>query len=192
MTNQKGWLRYYENRGTKPRSEVIESIKYVQEPCDALDLGSGAFVESKYLLGNGFSVLAVDPEEGLKSIARELASERFNFECSKIEDFNFPLNVFGFVCANYSLPFIPKSKIQRVFRSIRNSMQNNGILCLQLFGINDGLNKRWRSTAFYSEDEVIHLIEKFEILNIDSLEGFRKLADGRTNYSHVFKLILKK
>jgi|GEM_PF-1307262 len=187
------WVDYYKNRGTKPRSELREALPYITTGTNALDLGCGAFVESRYMLEKGFSVVAVDPEISLSLYLDDITNDNFTFECVPVQNFDFPKNEFDFVCANYSLPFVTKRKHRFIFDSIYESLRPGGIFAFQLFGKYDQRNVWWRnSLCFHSEDEIMELISKFELVDFDEAQHFTKLAGGKQNFSHVYRVIVKK
>jgi SAM-dependent methyltransferase len=189
----KTWSDYYKARGNKPRHELTSALLYVTTGNNALDLGCGAFAETKYMLEKGFSVVAVDPEIGLGLLANEIQSENFIFECLPIQNFSFPEEQFDFVCANYSLPFVPKRKLPQIFASIYRSMKPGGIFTFQLFGKKDGRNTWWRrSISFQNKEEIIRLLNVFQIVSISETQMPSKLVGGKENYSHIFRLIVKK
>lgn len=187
------WSDYYKARGIKVRDELKDALVYVTTGLNALDLGSGAFRETLYMLERGFSVVAVDPEIGLGLLANEIHSDNFVFECVPIQNFSFPHDYFDFVSANYSLQFVPKRKLQKVFDGIHTSMKPGGIFSFQLFGKKDGRNKWWqRSWNFYSEDEILNIIGKFELIDITETESLQATAKGEDNYCHIYRVIVRR
>ena len=194
MNNREsGWSQYYANRFKTPRPEVIEALQYVTIKHDALDLGSGSFIESKYLLSRGFNVTAVDPEEVLLKKTTSFPEHQFQFECSKIEDYQPPKNYFDFICANYSLPWVPKEFLPAVFARIKNSLNDNGVFCFQLFGVDDGWNDSTNeSISFFTEDEVMSLVTKFTVISFKETKTTKRGVQSNKKLWHVYSLIVKK
>lgn len=195
MEKQSVWLSYYQNRKKNVRSEVVKAIKYVANKNKkyALDLGSGNFEESAYLLQQGFSVVAVDPEKILLETAFLLSSSMFYFECVKIEEYDFPKDFFDFVCANYSLPWVPKESMLTVFEKIRCSLKDGGIFCFQLFGDKDDWSfDDQNKTSFYSESEIMSFIKNFKIVDFKEVNKNKKTVRGTKKYWHIYDVIVKK
>ncbi|MES2088352.1 MAG: class I SAM-dependent methyltransferase [Patescibacteria group bacterium] len=104
----------------------------------AIDLGSGALNDSKYLLDQGFKhVIALDKEAVAKEIADGLPKEKFTYVISDFETYDFPVGTFDLANAQYSLPFIKPEAFETVFQKIISSVKKNGILVGQLFGNGD-------------------------------------------------------
>ncbi len=191
--NESAWSQYYANRVKTPRPEVIEALQYVSTKHDALDLGSGSFIESKYLLSRGFNVVAVDPEEVLLKKIGSFPENQFQFECSKIENYQPPNNYFDFICANYSLPWVPKELLPNVFTRIRNSLNNHGVFCFQVFGIDDGWNDdKNPSISFFTEDEVVSLISKFTVISFTESKKVKRGVHSNKKLWHIYSAIVKK
>ncbi len=69
-TPKTGWEIYVENtKGAKPRPILVKAIELVKEKNEALDLGSGAMNDVRYMIQVGFKhVTAVDAEPVAKDI----------------------------------------------------------------------------------------------------------------------------
>ncbi len=108
-------------------------------PGPALDIGAGAFGETRYLLDRGFDVDAVDPDPVSAELAKEVASHRSRFTMSHntIEDHQIPRDAYSLVVALHVLPFLPVDDIDRVAADIVSSLRSGGVLCCTLFGVRD-------------------------------------------------------
>lgn len=92
MSLWKDWKEFYElTKNKPPRKLLIKATPFVIERNTAFDLGAGALNDSIYLLSEKFShIIAVDSAPIAEEIAKELPSEKFSYEISSLENFNFP------------------------------------------------------------------------------------------------------
>lgn len=100
------WPDYIQKTKDKATSKyLIEAVSFISQPGDALDLGSGSGVESRYLVKQGFKVQAVDAESVAQAALADLIEQsKVNFILSKFETFSF--NHYQLINASYALPFI--------------------------------------------------------------------------------------
>lgn len=72
------WENYYNaHANRKPNEQVVRAAALCREREEALDLGAGTLIESKFLLDNGFKkVTAIDSSEGVRTFAEGLDPQR--------------------------------------------------------------------------------------------------------------------
>lgn len=170
-----------------PRPLLVEAINFVLKKGSGLDLGSGALSESKFLLDNGFEkVIAVDIEK-----FEDINDRRFNFIKSKFEDFDFPIETFDLVNAQFALPFIKQETLPLIFEKLKNSLVAGGIFTGQFFGKNDSWNHN-QNMNFQTKEEVLKLLEDMEIIKLKEMENDGKTASGDIKHWHVFHIIARK
>ena len=183
MPNWPEYIKQTENKSTRPL--LVEALDYVSNKDTALDLGAGALNDSKYLILLGFKVIAVDGEELVK-----IDSDKFVFNKTKIEAYNFPENTFDLVSAQFVLPFIKREDISRILSDIKKSLKPEGIFTGQFFGDRDSWNKLAHVCVFNNE-EVKELLNDFEEILIREEERDGKIASGETKHWHIFHFIVK-
>jgi tellurite methyltransferase len=191
MKSKNNWEQYYKNTEERPpRRSLVEAIQSVSDRNFALDLGAGALQDSKYLIDNGFNqVTAVDSEETVA----EQDVKNYNIEVviKPFEFFIFPQDKFDLVNAQYSLPFISPDKFYDVFRSIINSLKQNGVFVGQFFGDRDDWNKNTKMT-FLTKEGVNELFKDVEIIKLEEKENDGKTAAGQDKHWHIFDFVVKK
>ncbi len=192
MTHQT-WTDYFEQtKNQPPRSLLVEALKFDLNRDEAIDLGSGALNDSKYLLDQNFKhVVALDKEAVAKEIAEKLPKEKFTYVISDFETYNFPANKFDLVNAQYSLPFIKPELFESVFHNIVASIKTNGILVGQLFGDRDEWKNK-ENMNFHTLAQAKAMLSDFNILYFEEEEKDKPTAAGIMKHWHVFNFIARK
>lgn len=133
------WYRYAESaRNQPPRPLLVEATGLLTARDAAIDIGSGALNDARFLLEAGFSqVTALDGAPIAQATADTLPADRFTYVISRFEDHTFPVEAYDLVSAQYALPFIPPDHFDRQFAAILASLRPQGILVGQLFGDRD-------------------------------------------------------
>ncbi len=190
---QQTWTEYFEQTKNKPpRSLLVEALKYDLKRDEAIDLGSGALNDVKYLLDQNFKhVAALDKEAVAEEIAKELPKEKFTYIISNFESFSFPVNKFDLVNAQYALPFIKPEVFANVFHGIVSSIKANGILVGQLFGNRDEWKNK-ENMNFHTREEAKAMLSDLTILYFEEEEKEKPTAAGTMKHWHVFHFIARK
>ncbi|MFZ4648637.1 MAG: methyltransferase domain-containing protein [Patescibacteria group bacterium] len=192
------WLNYINiTRNWRPRPLLVEALTKVKNRGVAVDLGSGALNESRFLLCEGFNrVFAVDnaidatQAYELLAVSDELATH-FQFVNSAIEDFPFPTDQNDLVNAQFVLPFIKKEKFSEVLSDLKKSLKADGIFVGQFFGYRDS----WAalpSVSVFSENEARSYLSDLEILHFHEEEGDGQTAAKVFKHWHLFHFIAQK
>jgi len=186
------WPQYIDlTKNKPPRKLLVRALEYVREKETALDLGAGALNDSKYLVAAGFkTVIAVDIEKKLE-LSNGLDKNIFIFKQIKIEDYDFPVDYFNLINAQFVLPFIASKEIGRVLDDILKSLRRNGIFTGQFFGINDDWRDR-DGISCYSKAEIMDFFSGFEIIDLQEGEKNDQTALGGLKHWHLFHFIVKK
>lgn len=183
------WKKYYENTKNKPPSKLLlEALSFVQNKSKALDLGAGALVASKYLLSEGFEVVAVDQEKCVDMIS----DEQFAFIQSTFQEYEFPKNTFDFITAQFSLPFNGREGFGILWDKIVSSLTPGGVFVGQLFGLNDEWNVPDSKLVFHSSQEVEEMLFGMEVLKLEEIDKDGKLANGSPKHWHVFHIVARR
>src|SRR4051812_14200630 len=186
------WGEFYERtKGKPPQPLLVRAVPYVREKVAALDLGSGALMDSAFLLSAGFkTVTAVDHEPIARKRADELPVDRFRYVISKFEHFNFQEQQFDLVNAQYSLPFIGRSEFGTIWSRIHAYLKPKGIFTGQLFGDRDSWSRNTQMT-FHTRSQAETLLSVFEVLELQEEEEDGMPAVGPMKHWHVFHFIVR-
>jgi tellurite methyltransferase len=158
----------------------------------ALDLGSGGGRDTRYLLASGWHVTAVDREPYAIALLAEHPHERLKAVQSTFEDFVYEHEKYDIVSAQFTLPFISRSRFNDVFDRIKGSIKAGGIFTGQFFGIHDEWNKPENDMTFLTRQEVDDLLSDMEVIEIREEERMGGTAAGTEKYWHVFHVIAQK
>ncbi len=188
------WKKYYEQtKGRPPSKLLVAAVTFVNSKIAALDLGSGALKDSRYLLAQGFEeVWAIDKEPVPEEILAEINNPRFHFIQSTFADFDFPENKFNLANASYSLPFNSPETFVAVWSSVVKSLVSNGIFAGQFFGVRDEWNTPGKDMVFHGGQDVQDLLKDFKILQLGEEERDGLTANGESKHWHVFNVIAQK
>lgn len=187
------WKNYFEDtKDYPPRPLLVKTLPYVKERGEALDIGSGALNESRFLLSEGFDrVTAIDKEPIAQEITETLPIEKFAYVQSTFESFDFPVSTFDLINAQYSLAFIAPAAFNEVFKKIVASLKTGGVFTGNFFGKKDG----WaldKEKTFHSIEEVKELLAGLEIIDFQEKEWDGETASGEMKHWHTFNFIVRK
>lgn len=190
----KNAFSYYEK--TK-NSNIPENLRMFMnmkvEPGICIDLGCGAGRDSKFLIKNGWKVIAIDKEDTEKMIRSSLQEEEQNYLKFIKQDFenNIILQSCNLLVANSSLSFCNRKNFDDLWKKIVDSISKDGYFVGNFFGINDSWANR-PNMVFFTKEEVIKLFSSFEIINFKEVAKNGKTALGVEKHWHVFNVIAKK
>lgn len=188
------WKDYFQNRnGKPPRPLLIKALTFVKNKDAALDLGAGSLNDTPLLLAEGFAeVIAVDKHDVTQLIGKELPKDtRFKYILSSFEDFDFPVDTFDLINAQFVLPFINPKSFDAVLENIYNSLKSDGIVTGQFFGDRD----EWRNNpemTFTSRTQVENLLKKYKTISLEEEERDSVTAVGEMKHWHLFHFIVQK
>jgi tellurite methyltransferase len=175
-----------------PSSLIVKAVKLVGHKGIALDLGPGAFRDSKYLLQEGFEkVVAVDINTSAKDRAVDIADEKLEVVVSPFETFNFPAASFDIINAQNSLPFTHPDSFNAVFEGLKSSLREGGIFTGTLFGNNDEWNGQPDMT-FHTAEEVHALLSGLEVIELNDTEKEGITMAGKMKHWHIFQVTARK
>jgi tellurite methyltransferase len=185
------WEEYYKRHSKrKPREQLVRAISYCHKKNEALDLGSGNLIESKFLVENGFkNVVAIDSSAETMDFLSSSLKKKIILLIVPFKQYKFPLNTFDLVNAQYSLPFYGKEDFDTFFNSIKSSLRKNGVFVGQFFGISDGWNTIESDLIFHTREDIILLFKDFEIIEFFEEEKDGTTAKGDSKHWHVFHVI---
>ncbi len=187
------WNDYYKRNLTrKPRKELVKAISFCAQRKNALDLGSGSFIESKFLTEKGFKVVAVDDSPDSKELLSSFSDEEIDFKNISFQEYSFPKNFFDLTNAQFSLPFYGKKDFSIFIAKIVGSLLDNGIFVGQFFGVKDSWNTTESNLAFQTKEEILSMFNDLEILELNEEEKDGLTANGQLKHWHIFHFIVKK
>lgn len=187
------WKDYFDKtKENPPRKLLMQAVGLVTQKDNALDMGSGALNDSRYLIEQKFEhVTAVDKALVAQEVADSFPKDVFEYVQSSFEEFNFPKDTFDLVNAQYALPFIKPEEFSRVFSAIKNSLRERGIFTGQLFGDRDEWAGNYNMN-FHTKGEAEVLFNGMQILNFEEEEKEAPTARADMKHWHVFHFIVQK
>ncbi len=187
------WLTYYETTHDRPPSPLlIAALTYVSAVGDALDLGCGAFRDTRELLKRGFRVTAVDSHPAVAEMATALPQDHLECVISTFTDFRY--GNYELVNASFSLPFNSPENFDEMFANVMKSIKPGGIFIGQLFGVNDSWNTPDTGLTFHTQEQVEALLKDngMHIIEMTTEEEDGLPAVGPLKHWHVFHIIARK
>lgn len=185
------WEEFY--RHTKERPPwplLVRAASLVSQKNDALDLGSGAGRDTRYLLAQGFSVTAVDSSPEAVAILQTLPQERLRIIQSSFADLEF--GSYDLINAHFALPFAGKAHFHLVFARLKQALRPGGIFAGQFFGINDAWNVPGSNLTFVTREQAEELLRGLEIIELKEEDVDSHVADGSPKHWHVFHILARK
>jgi tellurite methyltransferase len=185
---------YYERTQNRSSHDLLkEALKYIKSGSKktALDLGCGAGSDTRFLLENGFSVIAVDGSADAEAYIKALPhQEKVHFIQSAFETFDF--GSYDLVNASRSLPFTHKVKFEEVFSKLKKSIKQSGVFVGQFYGVNDQWNKPEETMTFLNKREIEILLSDLKIIMLVEKEYDGTIANGKPKHWHIFDIIASK
>lgn len=191
MKDWKKYFKYHESR--KPREQLVQAVSFCKNKENALDLGAGTLIESKFLIKKGFKkVTAVDNALEVKIFAKKFNNKKLELKNISFQEYNFSKNTFDLINAQFALPFYGKKGFSGFIKKIKNSLKKNGIFVGQLFGKKDSSNNKKTELVFQTKKEALALLSDLKILEFKEEEKDGKTVSGKIRHWHIFHFIVKK
>ncbi len=170
-----------------------DAVRVLGRGGNALDLGCGAGRDTKFLLGEGFHVVAVDKDERALEYLKELPRENLEVVQSRFEEFGFEEQKYDLINAQFSLPFTNRDAFDAVFAKVKKALKPAGIFVGQLFGVNDDWNKSLTTkTTFHTKEAAEALFGDMELLKFIERDYDGTIADGTPKHWHTFHILARK
>jgi len=193
MTKVFNWAGYYKaHKERKARELLVRTFELFDKDKFnsgiAYDLGCGNGHETHELLKKGWRVTAVDNNENVSKLMKEIIDEykdKLEIQISSFENINW--RKCDLINANYALPFCPKEHFEFVWENILNSLNVNGRFSGQLFGDRD----EW-DLVRHTKDQALKRFDGMEIEFFDEIEKDDKTAIGELKHWHLFDIIARK
>lgn len=186
------WNIYYKKHiNREVRSQLIKAVSYCINKNNALDLGSGTLIESKFLIQNGFKhVTAVD--SSLETEKFKDGSKNLDLIIKPFKQYKFSFNTFDLINAQFSLPFYGKENFDYFINKIIYSLKPGGIFTGQFFGIKDSWNTQNSNLVFHTKEEILNLFHELKILELIEEEKDDSSVNNPLKHWHIFNFIVKK
>lgn len=142
-------------------------------PAVAVELGSGAGIEARFLADSGFRVHALDADASVEPQLVELAeSHGITAVIADLETLT-ALPAADLVLSCATLPFVRREAFEPLWTLIRGSLRPGGVLAVDLFGEKDD----WAGTegTYLTRAEIDALLDGLEVLELTEEE-----RDGRS------------
>ena len=192
------WPEYYRITRARPPRELLRvalrlaGITANKTPV-AIDIGSGAGVETVELLRQGWSVHAIDSQlAAITSLQLAIPSEyrdRCTTTIGPIETRQLPKA--DLIWAGASLPFLTPLAFASVWSKIVSSLKDDGIFAGDLFGKRHGWSEK-ANMNFHTSREVKAMLSPLRIDYFVSEEGRRVTAMDGVLHWHAFGVIASK
>jgi tellurite methyltransferase len=188
-----GWAAYYTaTRGHPPRPLLIRATALLDAPGEAMDLGCGAGNETRYLLGRGFRVTAVDADPAAVRDLKQIRDTRLRVEQATFETFAFEPARYDLVNAQLSLPFTTPAEFDAVFDRLRAALRRGGIFCGDLWGPHDDWNVPDSGLTFHTREGALRLLQDLNLLEFREVEEDVQLAIRGSRHAHWYEIIARR
>jgi SAM-dependent methyltransferase len=157
----------------------------------ALDVGAGPLNDTRFLLGAGLSVDAVDRDPLVARLAGAINDRRLNFVQADIRNFNIARGAYALIVAIHALPFLERDDVFRLVPRLVDGLEKDGVLCCTMFGRNDGWAACRPRMTFLSRPEVETLFRPLEPLSILEARYDGTTASDQPKHWHVMRCIFR-
>lgn len=186
--------KYYERtKNLKPSKNIVEFTKIEPKKGKAIELGCGAGKDTCFLLSKGWTVTAIDRQDVSEFIKEKSTKEdlkRFQFKQQAFEELE--LEESDLILANFSLPFCKPNQFNEMWIKIQNSISKEGYFVGNFFGIEDEWKETNKDMVFMTEEEVLKLFDKFDIIRFKEIKENGITGLGKSKFWHIFYIIAKK
>lgn len=187
------WSDFYsvtKDRSHWPIVERAEALAWNKGR--ALDLGCGAGRDTRFLLAQGWHVTAVDREASSMAILAEMPQEKLRAVQSSIEDFDFQPESYDLISAQFSLPFITRSRFDGAFARLKGALKPGGVFAGQFFGVNDTWNTPEYDMTFVTREEIDALLLGMTVHELQEVEDDGTTALGEPKHWHVYHILAQR
>jgi tellurite methyltransferase len=193
MSADDGWDVYYTaTEGRPPHDLLVRAVSLLEPPGRALDLGAGAGNDTRFLLARGFHVTAVDADPAAIRRLRTIGDDRLTVVQATFEEFDFGSDRYDLISAQLALPFLERASFNAVFARLLAALAPGGLFCGDLWGERDDWNTPESGLSFLPREEVMRLLEGYEIVEMQEDESSVDLVDGGTRHAHAFDIIARR
>ncbi len=193
MTTDKArWTTYNDAQAGRAPRPLCREVLYRAGPGagrQAVDLGSGAGIETKAMLDQGWRVLAIDGDAALPGRMQTLVGADPALETRVVVFQEAEMPAADLVYAGYALPFVHPSAFSSVWQRIRGALRPGGWLAVDLFGDRDSWADNHEMT-FLDRPTVDHLLSGLTVEMLDEEDADGRAFSGPKHW-HVFHVIAR-
>jgi len=185
------WKDFYKyTRDRPPWPLLVQAVSLLAHKESALDLGSGAGRDTRYLLEQGFQVTAVDSDAHAITILATFPQERLRIVQSSFVDFAF--ETYDLINAQFALPFVSQRWFREVFARVKRALNPGGIFVGQFFGIHDQWNTPEHDMTFLTREQAEVFLQDLDIIELKEEDMDGHIADGSPKHWHTFHIIARR
>lgn len=186
---------YNETKGNKP-SGLLKTFFFMNFDKElkgktAIELGTGAGNDAKYLLEKGFKVTCIDKEEKSKEITMSQITQNENLKFELQEFENLKLDKADLIYSCFSLHFCNPEKFDCLMDEITENVKSDGFFVGNFLGEEDGWYGN-HSMTFLSKEKVLDYFKDFEIKYYAEKKYMKNSVKGDMKNWHVFEIIAMK
>jgi SAM-dependent methyltransferase len=179
--------------GSEANPLLIEAMSHRPKSGNrALDVGAGPLNDTRFLLGAGQWVDAVDRDPLVAKLAGEIGNDRFNFVQADICDFDIARGAYALIVAIHVLPFLDRNDLFRLVPRLVDGLANDGVLCCTMFGPEDSWAACRPRMTFLSRSEVKTLFRPLESLSVLEARYDGTTASDQPKHWHVMRCIFRR
>jgi tellurite methyltransferase len=182
------WEDFYNiTKDRPPWPLLVQAISLIRRKQYALDLGCGAGRDTRFLLGQGFKVTAVDNDSHAIALLANFPQDRLRAVQASFEAFEF--ETYDLINAHFALPFTSEDRFHEAFARIKLALNAGGIFVGQFFGVNDEWNTPGNLMTFFTREQAEAELKDLRILEFREEDVDSHVADGTPKHWHVFHII---
>ena len=182
------WEDFYNiTKDRPPWPLLVQAISLLRRKEYALDLGCGAGRDTRFLLGQGFKVTAVDNDSHAIALLANFPQDRLRAVQASFEAFEF--ETYDLINAHFALPFTSEDRFHEAFARIKLALNAGGIFAGQFFGVNDEWNTPGNLMTFFTREQAEAELKDLRILEFREEDVDSHVADGTPKHWHVFHII---
>ena len=186
---------YNKTKGNKP-SGLLKTFFFMNFDKElkgktAIELGTGAGNDAKYLLEKGFKVTCIDKEEKSKEIIMSQITQNENLKFVLQEFENLKLDKVDLIYSCFSLHFCNPEKFDSLMYEITENIKSNGFFVGNFLGEEDGWYGNDTMT-FLSKEKVLDYFKDFEIKYYAEKKYVKETVIGDKKNWHVFEIMAMK
>ncbi len=155
-----------------------------------LDIGAGVGTGVKYLLDEGFEVLALDQDPRMVALTRLACGDHSGLTLLE-QPFLLPVEQpYDHVLAVFSLFFEPESSSLQLWSQIEAGLRPGAIFGGQFLGPDD--NWVLDGASSVTRDDLDSRLANFDVIELEEVNSAGKTVYGEAKHWHVFHVIARK
>lgn len=160
-------------------------LELVPENGHILDLGCGSGRDSRFFLGQGYSVTAIDASYELANLASKFIGQTVRHLSFQKLDY---IETFDGVWACASLLHCPKAEMSAVMQRLNVALKADGIIYMSFkYGTEERIDERGRFFNDYTEADVTKMLLEYSDLHVvEIFSELKPLRSGFQNWLNVF------